>query len=200
VGEQRDPANLQWPSWRLDGLTFSPDGRRLATLVNPITIGVGPRGLVKVWDVARGAEVCQFQAPAKSMSQVAFHPEGKILATAGADHTVRLWDAASGAELRVLHGHTDEVTCLAFSGDGKRLASGGKDRTIRLWEVETGQSFLTLRGHMKAVRTLLFSPDGHRLASAAHDYTVKIWDGSPWRPRPSTIVFANDRVVKKFGK
>src|SRR5262249_7107976 len=65
---------------------------------------------------------------------VAFHPDGKRLATGGHDRAVWLWDLARGEEVARLPGHTSFVWSLAFSPDGKTLASGSGDATVRLWD------------------------------------------------------------------
>jgi serine/threonine protein kinase len=56
-----------------------------------------------------------------------FSPDGKLLATAGQDHTVRLWDPATGRERMVLRGHDRDVNWAAFSPDGGTLATAGDD-------------------------------------------------------------------------
>jgi WD40 repeat protein len=68
---------------------------------------------------------------------VAFSPEGKTLAGAGAQG-VRLWDVGTGHQIRNhLAGHTGPVGSVAVSPDGKTLASGGMSGTVRLWDLAT---------------------------------------------------------------
>jgi WD40 repeat protein len=70
------------------------------------------------------------------VAAVAFAPDGKTLASGGADGTVRLWDPARPeATPVILRGHEGGVLSVAFAPDGKRLASGGEDGTVRLWAV-----------------------------------------------------------------
>ncbi len=115
---------------------------------------------------------------------VAFSPNGQLLADGSADHTVRLWDVQSGQLLQILMGHTGWVWSVAFSPDGQTLASVSGDRTIRLWDVGDlvnhsapgVQLRQTLTGHRGLVRNVAFAPDGEWIVSSATDQTIRIWD------------------------
>ncbi len=103
-------------------------------------------------------------------------PDGKLLATAGADKTVQLWDAMTGVHHRTLIGHRDDVLNVEFSPDGATLASASADKSIILWDVSQGQPLKTFTGHTNFVWHVTFSPDGQYLASASGDATARLWN------------------------
>lgn len=113
---------------------------------------------------------------------LAFHPDGTLLAIPSGDNSIRVWDASSGREVLILRGHTARVLAVAFSPDGRRLASTSEDKTVRVWDTTTGQELLHLGGHRERVIGVDFSPDGQRLASVsgATDKRgeVKVWDAA----------------------
>jgi WD40 repeat protein/DNA-binding SARP family transcriptional activator len=112
------------------------------------------------------------------LSDVAFSPDGNLLATASSDRSAKVWDAGTGQELLSLGGHADVVYKIAFSLDGKRLATASADKTAKIWDAVTGRELLTLRGHADVVRGIAFSPDGRRVATGSFDKTAKIWDSA----------------------
>ena len=113
---------------------------------------------------------------------VAFAPDGKTLATTGADRTVRLWNARTGETKGVLEGHRQRVRALAFSPDGKALASGAgefqDDRfagEVRLWDTRTRELKQSWPLKSNDVNALAFSPDGKLLASGGLK-GISVWD------------------------
>jgi WD40 repeat protein len=70
-------------------------------------------------------------------SELAFSPDGRVLASGAWDRTVKLWDVKTGKELRTFFGHDEQVSALVFSPDGKTLASAAENE-IRLWDVSGG--------------------------------------------------------------
>jgi WD40 repeat protein len=130
----------------------------------------------------------------------ALHPNGKWLATGGADTTIKLWDIATGQLRYTLEGHKASVKCVAFSPDGQRLASGGSgenhrvmtfdgpppriDQTVKLWDVASGQLLRTLEGHNASVDEIAFSQDGQWLAAWGGGEGIEVWDGRPMAAAP----------------
>src|SRR5262249_22945475 len=106
---------------------------------------------------------------------LSWHPDGRLLASAGADHSARLWDSAGGRVHAVLDGHTGSVAGVTVSPDGAALISGGEDQTVRVWDLPGGQPRATLVGYSQWTLAVAWSSDG-RLASAGSDRVVQIWE------------------------
>lgn len=70
---------------------------------------------------------------------LAWSPDGAVLAAASASGPVTLFGAEDGARRHELPGHEGGSNALAWRPGGMLLASGGQDGSVKLWDGAAGQ-------------------------------------------------------------
>jgi formylglycine-generating enzyme required for sulfatase activity len=114
------------PSW-INCVTFSPDGKRLASASNDKT--------AKVWDLATGERLVTFDKHQSIVGCVRFSPDGLLVASSDQDDPVRVWEAMTGREIATLtglHGGPRDWF-VQFSPEGRWIYSA-KEGTLKAWE------------------------------------------------------------------
>ena len=74
-----------------------------------------------------------------AIAALAWSPDGRRIAVAGAAPEIHIYDAETGASVAACKGHTAGIYTVAFSPDSTVLASGGFDGTVRLYDAATGE-------------------------------------------------------------
>ena len=158
-------------------VAYSPDGNTIAT--------VGDNSKIYLWDAATGLLKDTLSGHARTVRDVAFSPNGRILASAASGsgvNTVRLWDAATGTHIHKLE-HPESVNSISFSPDSSVIASGVSGRGVYLWNVATG-TFINKFGGISSpessiVDKVVYSPDGRTIAAVYVRFgQVHLWDAA----------------------
>ncbi|KAJ6254229.1 membrane protein-related [Anaeramoeba flamelloides] len=153
------------------GITYSPDGKTLATAV-----GSKKGKTIKLWDAGSYKLKEILEGHTDYVKSVVYSPNGKTIATGSKDKTVKLWEAKTGKLKRTLKSPDNFLKVVAYSPNGTTLATGCTGKRVKLWNTRSWESTGTLEGHRAAVRSVAYSPDGKSLATGNSDHTAIIWD------------------------
>jgi WD40 repeat protein len=151
----------------VDALDFSHDGATLAVSLNSTPA-------IELWDVGTRTRRAALGARARGVRAVAFSPDDRLLASAGAQPGLQLWDARTGQELPPfappLPPFSTPMLCTVFSPNGSLLAACSSDLDVitkkyqgvlRIYDVKTREIWMEQPGHrMETVNAVAFSPDG----------------------------------------
>lgn len=156
-------------------LAYSPDGDVLAT--GSGSLGVG----IVLWDAKTGKELVEFKEHKTKILDLTFSPDGKFLASSGADGAVVLWDVSGRKELAKWQAFSDHAECVAFAPNGKTLAAGGwpggaKKPSIRFWDVAERKEAGEFRTVLSPVKCLAYSRDGKKLVAGGTTEELEILD------------------------
>ena len=162
-------------------VTFSPDGKRIATASQDKT--------AKIWDAATGRELLTLTGHADRATKVAFSPDGKRLALACLEkRAVKVWDISTSLDTGMLTGKEvmtlqddQEIWTLAFSPDGTRIATGCGNKIAKVRDAATGKLLFTLPCNAPGTHSIAYSPDGRRIALRDVEMTAKVYDAETGR-------------------
>ena len=155
-------------------------------------------------DGAKGLRLLNLQSggyprilPIENSSQVAFTPDGRLLASSTIAGVIEVWELDDTTRPpAILREHRGVVTGVAFSPDGKLLSSASTvDQTVRVWRIGDPIEQIKVLRADDDPWIAPFSPDGELLAIAGADDdfdfgTVELWNVSDLDADP--VVLPNE--------
>lgn len=115
-------------------------------------------------------------------ANMAFSPDGKLLAYGTIDGKINLFDVQKGAEAFSINTGEDFIICVAFNSDGTLLASGDKQGVIRVYDMGTKELKYRIEAHKKAILDVAFSPDKEILFSGSRDNFIRTFNANTGTP------------------
>jgi hypothetical protein len=158
---------------------------------NRWVLATGDQGAgITIWDLGRAPPRTFCDGSAWTVTVLAFHPDGLLLASAGRNEA-RIWDATTGRIVLMLpDSPAAAARTVAFDATGRYIVCGGErapkysSRELGgVWELVPHQGIQVLRGLRSAPRKLWFSPRGVWIAALADDWHLAVWDTASGRLR-----------------
>ncbi|KAG0299894.1 snoRNA-binding rRNA-processing protein [Dissophora globulifera] len=111
------------------------------------------------------------------VSDVAYSPDGKVLATCFVLQSLQLWSLETRKSLHDLSEFQQAVNGLVFSIDGKQILSSGFDGSVIAWDTATGEKLWRWKEENKCIRSMSYSPHGQQIVCVSEDGVVSLLDG-----------------------
>lgn len=135
TGKPQHELDAEFKKIHLAAAAYSPDGKLLALGRG----GEADSGKVFLIDPATGKKVRELTPGHQyGATDLAFHPDGKHLASSGRDTVVRIWDSTSGKMVKELGKprggqFKDWIHAVSFSADGCWLAAADMAGAVQVW-------------------------------------------------------------------
>jgi WD40 repeat protein len=182
--------------------TISSDGRTLV-----VGRADGKTAVYDVSDRTKPAKLADLTFGNRTLSSMAFTPDGKVLAVADG-YNISMWDMtnrsapARVASIPVSDYESSVATSIEFSPNGRILAagtnSGGTTLLFDVGDPSQPHQVGMLPANSSQILWASFAPDGRTLATAGMDNSIMLWDVSDPRTPIRYAVLKNSDLQNLY--
>jgi WD40 repeat protein len=169
----KHPVRLEGHTHYVNAVTYSPDGKMLASVSIDRT--------VRLWEVATGKQRALLRGFAQEPSCLEFSPDGKLLAVGAgtlSEGELTVWDLATNQRLaHIFEGIKGPITELVFSAR-RSLRSLSSDWKVATWNPVTGANLARWKPVHTVLASSAFTHDGKRLAWGLRNGQIS---AHPWQ-------------------
>ncbi|SPN96866.1 probable DIP2 - Dom34p-interacting protein [Cephalotrichum gorgonifer] len=147
-------------------------------------------GELQLFDVASSSLLDTVEAHDGAIWSLQVHPDGRSMASGGADKAVKFWNfqivqeqvlgtTRTTPRLKLTQAKilklSDDVLSLRFSPDGRVIAAALLDNTVKVFFVDSLKLYLNLYGHKLPVLSMDISYDSKLIVTSSADKNIRIW-------------------------
>ena len=160
---------------RATAIAFSSDGKTLA-IGSGLASRSGQLSIINTLDGTLTKTIPDLHSD--SILGLAYSPDGRWLASGGADKMTNLLNTESYEIAMLFEGHTHHVLAMGWQEDGNRLATASSDATVKLWDIEKGESIRTITGFGAEVTSIAFIGSTPNTVSSTLNNLVRMHDSN----------------------
>lgn len=130
---------------------------------------------VITWDFVNGGDPLEMSGHTSTINDIAYSPDGSLIASASSDDSVRIFNAADGTEVAVITQAADDdqirdAYAVTFTPDGTGLITGHSSGKLRFWDVASATQTNSIElGGSDSIEDIVFSPDGSQFVVLTQD-------------------------------
>jgi WD40 repeat protein/predicted Ser/Thr protein kinase len=169
LDNQKETCVLGGPANEVSQLAFSPDGKRLAAVVNQ-------DWKVLLWEVGTWKQKSPCVGFFCSARSVAFSPDSTMIAAGLTDGTTAIWNLSNGLLPTRLQ-HQGSINGLAWFADNKQILTGAKEGSIKVWDIpQKREAFSLPVVSTGSILTAAVHPQKPWAATGGYSRHISLWD------------------------
>ncbi len=161
-----------------------------------VMAAVASDGSLSVYSLSDQKLLGMAPAHSKGEASVAFSPNGRLVATWGAEGSIKVW-SVEPLQSREVVPRAGKPGALAISGDASLLAAAAQNGALTVYGTKDGKPIQEFKAHKGRILAAAFEPAGRTIVTIGEDVKIKSWDVQTGSPAGGEIGFPN-RVNTKL--